>query len=186
MILICQMGFRFQSLLSILDSPLNKAGRLRNVYIRTEKGVLIEVKPFVRIPRTFKRFAGVMCKSWLFLFPWPHFFWEEKVISFHLLLLNFCYPAVELLQKLSISAVGKREKLLRTIKNPVTQYLPVNSRKIGVLFALDCCWCLLVCFLTAGRSQILLLKSLFNFCFLMNSLISIIQWLSLLNVRSII
>ena len=57
--------FCFQSLLSILDSPLNKAGRLRSVYIRTEKGVLIEVKPFVRIPRTFKRFAGVMCKSLL-------------------------------------------------------------------------------------------------------------------------
>lgn len=39
--------------------------------------------------------------------------------------------AVQLLQKLSITAVGKREKLLRVIKNPVTQYLPVNSRKIG-------------------------------------------------------
>lgn len=38
---------------------------------------------------------------------------------------------MQLLQKLSISAVGKREKLLRVIKNPVTQYLPVNSRKIG-------------------------------------------------------
>ena len=38
---------------------------------------------------------------------------------------------VQLLQKLSITAVGKREKLLRVIKNPVTQYLPVNSRKIG-------------------------------------------------------
>jgi len=61
-------GVWFQSLLSILDSPLNKAGRLRSVYIRTEKGVLIEVKPFVRIPRTFKRFAGVMCKSWQFCF----------------------------------------------------------------------------------------------------------------------
>ncbi|KAL2329159.1 hypothetical protein Fmac_022586 [Flemingia macrophylla] len=91
-----------QSLLSILDSPLNKAGRLRTVYIKTEKGVLIEVKPFVRIPRTFKRFAGVM---------------------------------LELLQKLSISAVGKREKLLRTVKNPVTQYLPLNSRKIGLSYS---------------------------------------------------
>ncbi|OIW20730.1 hypothetical protein TanjilG_21793 [Lupinus angustifolius] len=87
-----------QVLLAILDSPLNKAGRLQAVYIKTEKGVLIEVKPYVRIPRTFKRFCGVM---------------------------------LELLQKLSISAVGKREKLLRTIKNPVTQYLPINSRKIG-------------------------------------------------------
>ncbi|XP_076931436.1 uncharacterized protein LOC143596582 [Bidens hawaiensis] len=87
-----------QAILNILDSPLNKAGKLKALYVRTEKGVLIEIKPHVRIPRTFKRFAGIM---------------------------------LQLLQKLSISAVGKREKLLRVIKNPVTQYLPVNSRKIG-------------------------------------------------------
>ena len=37
----------------------------------------------------------------------------------------------QLLQKLSITAVGKREKLLNVIKNPVTQYLPVGVRKIG-------------------------------------------------------
>lgn len=88
-----------QALLMILDSRINKSGRLRAVYVRTEKGVLIEVKPYVRIPRTFKRFAGIM---------------------------------LQLLQKLSISAVGKREKLLRVIKNPVTQYLPVNSRRIAL------------------------------------------------------
>lgn len=39
--------------------------------------------------------------------------------------------SVQLLQKLSITAAGKREKLLRVIKNPVTQYFPLNSRKIG-------------------------------------------------------
>ncbi|XP_061362043.1 uncharacterized protein LOC133305817 [Gastrolobium bilobum] len=91
-----------QALLSILDSPLNKAGRLRAVYIKTEKGVLLEVKPYVRIPRTFRRFSGIM---------------------------------LELLQKLSISAAGKREKLLRAVKNPVTQYLPVNSQKIGLSYS---------------------------------------------------
>lgn len=91
-----------QALLTILDSPLNKAGRVRAVYVRTEKGVLFEVKPHVRIPRTYKRFAGIM---------------------------------LQLLQKLSITAVGKREKLFRVIKNPVTQYLPVNSRKIGFSFS---------------------------------------------------
>lgn len=47
----------------ILDSPFNKAGRLRAVYVRTEKGVLFEVKPHARMPRTYKRFAGLMCKS---------------------------------------------------------------------------------------------------------------------------
>lgn len=30
------------------------------IYIQTAKGVLIEVSPSVRIPRTFKRFAGLM------------------------------------------------------------------------------------------------------------------------------
>ncbi|KAJ6425972.1 hypothetical protein OIU84_026535 [Salix udensis] len=90
----------YQALLSILDSPLNKAGCLRAVYVKTDKGVLFEVKPYVRIPRTYKRFAGIM---------------------------------LQLLQKLSIAAVGKREKLLRVIKNPVTQYLPLNSRKNRLL-----------------------------------------------------
>ena len=39
--------------------------------------------------------------------------------------------AAQLLQKLSITAVGKREKLLNVVKNPVTRYLPVGARKIG-------------------------------------------------------
>ncbi|PTD01901.1 Ribosomal RNA small subunit methyltransferase NEP1 [Fusarium culmorum] len=39
--------------------PINKAGKLQ-IYIHTAKGVLIEVSPSVRIPRTFKRFAGLM------------------------------------------------------------------------------------------------------------------------------
>ena len=54
---------RSQCLLTLLDSPLNKAGKLQ-VYIHTAKGVLIEVNPSVRIPRTFKRFGGLMGK-WL-------------------------------------------------------------------------------------------------------------------------
>lgn len=50
-----------QCMLILLDSPLNKAGLLR-LYVRTEKGTLIEVSPQIRIPRTFKRFAGLMCQ----------------------------------------------------------------------------------------------------------------------------
>lgn len=46
-------------LLSLLDSPLNKAGMLQ-IYIHTMRNVLICVNPSVRIPRTFKRFAGLM------------------------------------------------------------------------------------------------------------------------------
>jgi rRNA small subunit pseudouridine methyltransferase Nep1 len=48
-----------QELLALLDSPLNKAGYVK-VYIRTKKKVLIEVNPAIRIPRTYKRFAGLM------------------------------------------------------------------------------------------------------------------------------
>jgi rRNA small subunit pseudouridine methyltransferase Nep1 len=48
-----------QCLLTLLDSPINKSGKLQ-IYIHTAKGVLIHVSPSVRIPRTFKRFAGLM------------------------------------------------------------------------------------------------------------------------------
>ena len=44
-----------QCLLALMDTPLNKAGRLE-VFIKTKKNVLIEVNPNIRIPRTFKRF----------------------------------------------------------------------------------------------------------------------------------
>lgn len=48
-----------RALLVLLDSPLNKAGQLK-IYVHTTKNVLIEVNPKVRIPRTYKRFAGLM------------------------------------------------------------------------------------------------------------------------------
>jgi len=47
-----------QCLMALLDSPLNKAGKLL-IYLHTAQNVLIEVHPSLRIPRTFKRFAGL-------------------------------------------------------------------------------------------------------------------------------
>merc|ERR1719203_742000 len=47
-----------QCLMSLLDSPLNKAGKLM-IYLHTAQNVLIEVHPSLRVPRTFKRFAGL-------------------------------------------------------------------------------------------------------------------------------
>ncbi|KTW27745.1 hypothetical protein T552_02184 [Pneumocystis carinii B80] len=85
-----------QCLLTLLDSPLNKAGFLQ-VYIHTTKNVLIEVNPKIRIPRTFKRFSGLM---------------------------------VQLLHKNSIRSVDGKEKLLKVIKNPITDHLPPNCKKI--------------------------------------------------------
>lgn len=48
-----------QELLALQDSPLNKAGLLK-IYIATKKKVLIDLHPATRIPRTYKRFAGLM------------------------------------------------------------------------------------------------------------------------------
>ncbi|EPB89013.1 hypothetical protein HMPREF1544_04136 [Mucor circinelloides 1006PhL] len=48
-----------QCLLTLLDSPLNKSGHLE-VYIHTAKGVVIRINPECRIPRTIKRFSGLM------------------------------------------------------------------------------------------------------------------------------
>ncbi|KAF4033200.1 EMG1/NEP1 methyltransferase [Phytophthora infestans] len=48
-----------QELMALLDSPLNKAGYLK-IYIKSTKGVLVEVSSQMRVPRTYKRFAGLM------------------------------------------------------------------------------------------------------------------------------
>ncbi|KAJ2144682.1 18S rRNA pseudouridine methyltransferase [Coemansia sp. RSA 678] len=85
-----------QCLLTLLDSPLNKTGRLQ-VYIHTSNDVLIEISPQVRIPRTFKRFSGLM---------------------------------VQLLHKMSIRSVNGNDRLLKVIKNPVSQYLPPDALKL--------------------------------------------------------
>lgn len=58
----CRPDIAHQCLLMLMDSPLNRAGLLQ-VYIHTDKNVLIEVNPQTRIPRTFKRFAGLMGKE---------------------------------------------------------------------------------------------------------------------------
>lgn len=84
-----------QCLLMLMDSPLNRAGLLQ-VYIHTERNVLIEINPQTRIPRTFNRFSGLM---------------------------------VQLLHKLSIHASNGPIKLMKVIKNPITDHLPVGCKK---------------------------------------------------------
>lgn len=98
-----------QCLLTLLDSPLNKAGRLQ-VYIHTAKGVLIEVNPHVRIPRTFKRFSGLMGTSgWIGA---RHLMAVRELTSLPLLPIW----AVQLLHKLSIRGMNGSEKLLKVVK----------------------------------------------------------------------
>ena len=44
-------------------------------------------------------------------------------------------PAAQLLQKLSIRASNGPDKLLRVIKQPVTQHLPAGARRVGLSHA---------------------------------------------------
>lgn len=48
-----------QCLLTILDSPLNKAGKVK-IFIHTVENVLIEINPAIRMPRALNRFNGLM------------------------------------------------------------------------------------------------------------------------------
>ncbi|XP_006642472.3 ribosomal RNA small subunit methyltransferase NEP1 [Lepisosteus oculatus] len=90
-----------QSLLMLMDSPLNRAGLLQ-VFVHTEKNALIEINPQTRIPRTFDRFCGLM---------------------------------VQLLHKLSVRAADGPQKLLRLIRNPVSDHLPPGCPRIGTSFS---------------------------------------------------
>lgn len=107
-----------QSLLMLMDSPLNRAGLLQ-VYIRTEKNVLIEINPQTRIPRTFKRFAGMM--------GWFNTNLKRKFTN------NYCI-SVQLLHKFCIRAGDTSVKLLKVIKNPITDHLPVGCKKLATSF----------------------------------------------------
>merc|ERR1711933_60033 len=51
-----------QALLTIIDSPLNKSGKIKRIYVHTKKNLLIELSPLVRLPRTFHRFCGLIVK----------------------------------------------------------------------------------------------------------------------------
>jgi len=46
-------------MLTILDSPLNKAGFVK-LYIHTDDNVLIDINSATKIPRTYKRFSFLM------------------------------------------------------------------------------------------------------------------------------
>lgn len=101
-----------QVLLALLDSPLNKAGALR-VLMLTKKNVLIDVLPTTRIPRTFKRFAGLM--GALAAAP------RAGEVEMTRLFLTFAdaspYSAVQLLSNLRVRAADTNETLLKVVKN---------------------------------------------------------------------
>ncbi|KAI7965572.1 hypothetical protein MJO29_001320 [Puccinia striiformis f. sp. tritici] len=119
-----------QCLLTLLDSPVNRAGRLQ-VFIHTSAGVLIEIHPSVRIPRTFKRFSGLMVQL-LHQLSIRSTTGKEKLLKVIKVMCNHhhLYP--------SRSSDSESSSLSRTsffgVQNPISDHLPPNSHKITLSF----------------------------------------------------
>jgi rRNA small subunit pseudouridine methyltransferase Nep1 len=109
-----------QELMAVLDSPINKAGKMR-VFMHTAKNVLVEINPKTRIPRTFKRFSGLMGA----LNKTCAMVSQLKCCVFFL-----CVP-VQLLHRLKIRSADGNETLLKVIKNPMSRHLPPGIRCYG-------------------------------------------------------
>ena len=101
--------------MAVLDSPLNKAGKIK-LYVHTAKHVLFEINPKTRIPRTFKRFSGLMGK------PLQYTCFADTLLM-HLV--------VQLLHRLKIRSNDGSETLLKVIKNPISRHLPAGLRCYG-------------------------------------------------------
>lgn len=98
-----------QCLLTLMDSALNKAGKLQ-VLIHTQKNVCIEINPQCRIPRTYRRFAGLMVQ----------------------LLHKFKIVAATGDEQENMTDSAKNRVLMKIVKNPIESHLPLNSVKIAL------------------------------------------------------
>ena len=134
-VMIYLHGWLLQALRSIIDSPLNKYGLVGAIFVKIDGGALFEIKPHVRIPRTCKRFCGLISKFStisLLLFLSMHcrtfFCFSVKNETY------FWNIVVELLQKSCVRAKNTNEILLRVIEEPVTHHLPVQSHIVGWLY----------------------------------------------------
>lgn len=103
----------------LLDSPLNRAGLLQ-VYIHTERNVLIEVNPSTRIPRTFDRFCGLMGEAHASPINVVYYSCCPCVVLCRLFVTALLpyISSVQLLHKLSIRAVDGPQKLLKVTPPP--------------------------------------------------------------------
>lgn len=100
-------------------SPLNKAGRLQ-VFMKTRLNVLVQVNPQIRLPRTFKRFSGLM------------------VQLLHKMKIRAVAPpaaagsaATGVDKSPGQVATPSGRTLLKVVKNPVTAHLPPGAAIYG-------------------------------------------------------
>lgn len=94
----------------VCRSPLNKAGRLQ-VFMKTKLNVLVQVNPQIRLPRTFKRFAGLM------------------VQLLHKMKIRAADPKDG--KAAGDVATPSGRTLLKVVKNPVSAHLPPGAPVYG-------------------------------------------------------
>ena len=123
-----------QVLLALMDSPLNKAGHL-HVLMLTKKNVLIEISAHTRIPRTFKRFCGLMGASRRRAAAQPPaiplFSLSPSANPPPRAALVF-WAAVQLLHNLRVRAADSNDTLMRVLKSNVSQHIPLGCDVIGL------------------------------------------------------
>lgn len=124
-----------QELLALLDSPLNKAGKLR-VYVHSASNVLIEVNPKCRIPRTYKRFAGLMGAYPVVMSCVPS---RAGLVGRSMIDSTDPTqpfprppPTVQLLHKLKVRSADGKATLLKVVKNPISRHLPPGCKVYGM------------------------------------------------------
>ena len=131
-----------QALLAILDSPLNKAGRVKAIYVHTAKNVLIQVNPQVSRRRRHAGSRPGLQPRWPAT-PAPRFragtnsrtrpprTRARTQVRLPRTFRRFCGLLLQLLQKLSIRATNGPDKLLKVIKGPVSRHLPADAHRVA-------------------------------------------------------
>mmetsp|Transcript_17759 Transcript_17759/g.26608 ORF Transcript_17759/g.26608 Transcript_17759/m.26608 type:complete len:254 (-) Transcript_17759:70-831(-) len=127
-----------QALLAILDSPLNKAGKVGPILIRTTSNQIISVHPSARIPRTARQFGDMMgellqkmsVKSQLDRKKLLHF--VRGPITDHLPL-----GAPRLAFSFSAANVTDMHKFMKQTPNPESMVLIVGAMAQGSILDLD-------------------------------------------------
>lgn len=87
-----------QCLLHLLDSPLNRSGRLQ-IFLHSHKSVLLSVDPRLHVPRSYRLFEKMMTQA---------------------------------LHKFRIRSTTNFVTLLKVVKNPITDHLPLGCRIVRV------------------------------------------------------
>ncbi|OII72112.1 MRA1 NEP1 like pre-rRNA adjacent protein [Cryptosporidium ubiquitum] len=129
MVLNIRPDILHQCLLSLLDSPLNKSGRLL-VYIRTMSNVLIEVNPQLSVPRSFKEFSSLMVNLLV----------KRKVLAVNgnTILMKIIKNDIDKIlpiggKKYGLSVNGT-QKSIRALANEIYSGQDSNARKSAVTF----------------------------------------------------